>query len=323
MDSIDWIVSAAVPAAIAALAGALSVLLVVRSVEEESSSTAKTGLRFSLAPIVLSLGWAAAVTAGLMGQRLSDDETALAWWPEEFWQQGYWAIWAVAIVMGATAQAKWRDLPLRWVVAGLLAVGTAAISLPSGEGWDDMLPLHQGWMALLASACLLGVWSLDRLSVAKSDLWFPLVVLATLAGPMAVGASTYGALAQWTLAAIFATLPIVLLALLGWIDSRSAVGIAYPGMAFTTVVMAAGRFYNYEDHPWWSYLGMLLVPTAVLIVDHPLRSRHSAIRAAIAALVAVALLGACAWLQYTPADPEKEEWSLAPSASTANVSTAQ
>lgn len=307
LDLASWIVSAAVPLAIAALAGCLEIWLRVRPAEDDSE---KMTSRPGFAPLVLSLGWAAAVTAGLVGQRISQGADGSHWWPDDydFWQRGYWAIWAAAVAMGVTAGVRWRDLPFRWAVAGLLAIGTAAMSVPGGENWVDMLPLHQGWIALLASACLLNIWSLDRLSATAADRWFPLVVLATLAGPMLVAAATYGALVQWTIAAIAATAPIVIFALLGWIDSRTAVGIAYPAVAFATVMTAAGRFYSYDGHSWWSYLGMLLIPTAVMLVDFPLRRRHGAIRAAVAAATALLLIGLSAWLHYRPADPGAGEW---------------
>lgn len=306
LDLTDLLVSAAVPFAIAALAACLATSLRKRPAEGELA-TAKTWFD-ALAPLTIGLGWTAAVFAALAGQRWQADEPALAWWPEEFWQHGIWAVLAVAIVMGATAGSRLRDLPLRWIVAGLLAIATAAIGLPGGEGWEDTLPLHQGWAALLASTCLLGLFSLDRLSATGAHRWYPLVVLATLAGPMLVGAATYGALAQWTLAAIAATLPIVLLALAGWIDSRTAAGMAYPAIAFATTMTAAGRFYSYDGHPWWSYLPLLLIPVAIALVDLPIRARHNGIRAAVAAVTALLLIGLSAWLQYRPAEPGAGEW---------------
>jgi hypothetical protein len=308
LDLASWIVSAAVPLAIAALAGWLAIGLGVRPAADSGNLSKANSRSGFAAPLVLSLGWAAAVTAGLIGQRISQGADGSHWWPEDydFWQRGYWAIWAAAVLMGATAGVRWRDLPFRWVVAGLLAIGTAAVSVPGGESWIDMLPLHQGWMSLLASTCLLNIWSLDRLSATAADRWFPLVVLATLAGPMTVAAATYMGLVQWTIAAVVATLPIVLFAMLGWIDSRTAVGIAYPAVAFATIMTAAGRFSSYDDLPWWSYLGMLLVPTAIALVDFPLRKRHGAIRAAFAAVTALLLIGLSAWLQYRPGDSGAE-----------------
>ncbi|HEV7280940.1 MAG TPA: hypothetical protein VGN57_12115 [Pirellulaceae bacterium] len=310
LDLASWIVSAAVPFGVAALAGCLAIWLRARaragSVEGELAGTPT--LSDFLAPFVLGLGWTVAVIAGLAGQRWQQGEPALSWWPEEFWQRGFWAIVAVAVVMGATAGSRLRDLPIRWTLAGVLAIATAAISLAGGEGWDDMLPLHQGWGALLATTCLLGLLALDRLSLTAADRWFPLVVLATLAGPMLVAAATYGALVQWTVAAVAATLPIVLLALLGRIDSRTAAGMAYPAVAFATILMAAGRFRSYDDHPWWTYLGMLLVPVAIVLVDLPLRNRHNGIRAAVAAVTALIALGASALLQYRASDPGAGEW---------------
>lgn len=294
-----WMLSGLVPAIIAAAACWCAERLTrhdtaERLAESEPAQAADSAAttRRGFAPAVLSLGWAAAVAAGLVGQRAFAGDESSFWWPEDFWQRGYWWLLAAALVLGATAWSSVQASPGRWVAAGLLAVGTASTSLPAGEGWEDMLPLHRQWMLLLSGSCLLGFWSLDRLARRRSDRWFPLVVLALLGGPMMVAATTYGALAQWTLAAVSATLPCIVFALAGRL--RAVIAVAYPAVAFATVMTAAGRFYSYEDPPWYSYLGMLLLAPAVAAVDRLIVTRASIARAAVAAGVAVAMITASA-----------------------------
>lgn len=310
MDISAWLVSGALPAAIAAGACWLSYWLAgsgccagahaAEPLPTESTGPELTGpdlagassRRGRLAPAVLGLGWAVAVAAALIGQRhLAGDESS-HWWPEDFWQRGYWWLLIAAVTLSATAWAAFAGSSARWVAAGVLAMGTAAGSLPTGAGWEDTFPLHAGWGLLLGSACLLAFWSLDRLARRRSERWFPLVVLAMLAGPMLVAATTYGALVQWTIAAIAATLVCVIAALAGRLPG--GIGIAYPAAAFFTVLMAAGRFYSYEDHPWWSYLGLLLLAPAVSSVDRLIARRGTGLRAMVAAGVAAALIAASA-----------------------------
>jgi len=304
MEISAWLVSGALPAAIAAGACWLSYWLAGRGhsagslaepLPSESAgavSTGEPGRRGRLAPAVLGLGWAVAVAAALIGQRqLAGDESS-HWWPEDFWQRGYWWLLIAAVTLSATAWATFAGSTARWVAAGVLAMGTAAGSLPTGEGWEDTFPLHAGWGLLLGSACLLAFWSLDRLAGRRSERWFPLVVLAMLAGPMLMAATTYGALVQWTIAALAATLICVVAALAGRLPG--GIGIAYPAAAFFTVLMAAGRFYSYEDHPWWSYLGLLLLAPAVSSVDRLVASRSTWLRVAVAASVAAVLIAASA-----------------------------
>lgn len=309
MDISAWLVSGALPAVIAAAACWLSYRLAGKGDQAaahaaEPLSTVSTGRELTepelngetsrqcLAPAVLGLGWAVAVAAALIGQRqLAGDESS-HWWPEDFWQRGYWWLLLAAVTLSATACAAWAESSSRWVAAGVLAMGTAAGSLPTGEGWEDTFELHAGWMLLLGSACLLAFWSLDRLARRRSERWFPLVVLAMLAGPMLVAATTYGALVQWTIAAIAATLVCVIAALAGRLPG--GIGIAYPAAAFFTVLMAAGRFFSYEDYPWWSYLGMLLLPPAVSGADRLIAHRGTGLRVTVAASLAAALIAASA-----------------------------
>lgn len=307
MDLSAWLVSGALPAAIAAAACWLSDRLAGRgrSAEPraaepdapERAGPASTGTRSRRerpAPAVLGLGWAVAVAAALIGQRqLSGDESSHGW-PADFWQRGYWWLLIAAATLSATAGAAWAASTARWVAAGVLAMGTAAGSLPSGEGWEDTFPLHAGWGLLLGIACLLAFWSLDQLARRRSERWLPLVVLAMLGGPLLVAATTYSALVQWTIAALSATAVCVIFAASGRL--RGGIGITYPAAAFMTVMLAAGRFYSYEDLPWWSYAGMLGLAPLVVLADRAVVTRGPATRIGIAAGVAAAVLAGSAAL---------------------------
>jgi hypothetical protein len=241
---------------------------------------------------------------------VNGEESSFAW-PADFWQRGYWGIALAAVMLGATASRPLADSGGRWVVAALILFATAAIGLPSGEGWEDMIPLHRGWMLLLGSSGLVGGWSMERMAMRRPnemrdgrdiDRWFPLVILATLAGPMFVAATTYGALVQWTLAAISATAVCVAFAAAGRLPD--AVGIVYPSAVFAIVMVSAGRFYSYEDHPWWSYAGLLWVGPAVSFTDwlvvRRFAGRRPLVRMIVAATVSILMIAMSAGLQLAP-----------------------
>lgn len=316
MDSTAWLVSGLVPMLIALsacwLAGRSSVGLGTCGssdlpVLHEAGRTDRRGCCSVpwpqlLAPAILGLGWCLAVFAGLVGWRLASGAQSSLLWPEDFWQRGYLCQFAAALLMATTSWPPVRLAAGRWVAAGLLAMATASLSLPSGSGWEDTLPAHQGWGLLLGGAGLLNLFACDRLAARGSDRWFPLVVLAMLAGPLFVAATTYGALTQWTLAAIAATLPCILFAAVGRLPPGGVVGIAYPAVAFATSMVAAGRFFSYENHPWWTYLVMMLVAPAVALVDRGLPQRKAGTRVVVAACVSAGLIAVAVAVQLQATD---------------------
>jgi len=309
MDRTAWLVSGLLPAAITLLACVAAGRFSPR--DDPGESTANRSGGFPCGPLILAIGWATAVIASLVGQRIvSGDESSLAW-PDDFWQRGYWGIATAAVLLGATTGRPLADSGGRWVVAALILYATAGIGMPSGEGWEDMIPLHRGWILLLGSSGLVGTWSLERMAMRRPtesrdccgiDRWFPLVILATLAGPMFVAATTYGALVQWTIAAISATAVCAAFAAAGRL--ARAVGIVYPSAVFAIVMVSAGRFYSYEDHPWWSYAGLLWVGPAVSFTDwlavRRLAGRRPLVRMMIAATVSILMIAASAGLQLVP-----------------------
>lgn len=314
MDSTAWLVSGLIPMMIALSACWLACRLSEGSeaepppelpvLRDPASVRRCCGVPWTsiLAPAVLGFGWSLAVLAGLVGWRIAGEYESSFLWPEDFWQRGYLSLFAATVLLATTTWPPVRRAPARWVSAGLLAMVIASLSLPSGSGWEDALPAHQGWGLMLGGACLLGFWAVDRLAARGSDRWLSLVVLAMLAGPMFVAATTYGALTQWTLAAIAATLPCILFAAAGWLRHGVVVGFAYSAVAFATSMVAAGRFFSYENHPWWTYLAFLLVAPAVALVDRGLSERKTWTRIAVAAFVSAGLIAVAAACQLQAAE---------------------
>lgn len=322
METSLWIANGLIPSLIAVVACVIAMRLTPRSVIE-SDSLASEDVRgrlatnqdrsLGIAPLCLGLGWTIAVIAGLIGQRFINVDESSFWWPEDFSQRGYWGMIAAVVVMGTLGPRLVArldggriaaDSSFRWLLAAIIVFASAAIALPDGDGWDDALPLHRGWMLLLGASGLASMWSLERLGVGSpgrspADRWLPLVVLATLAGPMFVGVTTYGSLATWTVSAISATIVCVLFAAIGRL--KSAVGIVYPAAIFSFAMISAGRFYSYEDHPWWTYAGILWVAPAVAVGDWWVGTKTTPIRVGTAALIAIAMISWTVAWQFTAA----------------------
>jgi hypothetical protein len=312
MEVPQWIVIGLIPAIVSTLGCGLAGLIAGRwSISPPENRIVNH--RFAtvrIAAVVAGCGWAMAVAVGLLGQRMIAGDQSAWWWPEDFWQRGWLGTIAAAILLGGSRAAVHRDNGSdrsgRWILAALISFATATIGLPSGDGWEDTQSLHRGWLLLLGTSGLVSMWSLDRMAHVHPDAvttarWLPLVILAMLGGPLFVAATTYSALTHWTLSAIVATVVCGLFAAFG--RGTSMVATLYPASMFLVVMMSAGRFYSYEDHSWWTYLGFLGVAPAVVCGDWFVTSRQTPLRTRIrviaAATIAVTLLVCSILLQLT------------------------
>jgi len=260
------------------------------SLEETEASDRRTRAATLATQLIVVLSWWLGIVIAVSGRE------GWQWWPDEAWRRSVWTILAFGLVAGITEPKAWGDRPWRWVAVGGLASLVAYVALPSGEGWTDMLPLHRSWMLGITLSCLANVWSLDRLAAAEARRWLLCVALAGLAGPLLLASSSYGAVAEWTLAGIVATAVFTITGLL--VPRLSVLAAAPPTLALLAVVTATGRFYTYEDHPAWSYLVILFLPAIVTLVDWPLRRRSTPLRVGIAAGVSLLLIALATWAIY-------------------------
>lgn len=246
----------------------------------------------SAARLTAAVGWWLATATALWGRQ------GWSLWPEDAWHQAIWPILLFAAALAATLRVGIENSGGRWVVAALLASGIAMVTMPSGEGWTDMLPLHRTWIPAVLASCLVNAWAIDRLAQSGGERWSLWVVLAGLAAATLLAASTYGALAEWGLAAIAVTSVLAVAASLKPF-TRLAVAAAYPAVATSASIAASAHFYSYEEHPWWVSGLILFLPLIVVIIDHPLRQRNVWLRvvvAAIAASILIAIIGAMLFL---------------------------
>ncbi|EKK01776.1 hypothetical protein RBSH_02906 [Rhodopirellula baltica SH28] len=247
-------------------------------------------------PAVLAvIGWCVAVSACMYARQDLD------WSALEAWQIVLVPIGIASLLLAACpceadslqATSPRTSFGLWWLIAGLGSVATAMWTMPTGDGWTDMLPLHRPWMATVAAASLINVWSLDRMRRHGASSWSLWVGLAGLVAPTLLAASAYGGLAEWMVSGLVSTFVFAVAAVL---MPESTIGKLFPAVLLLAAsTTATGRFYTYEDHPTWLYGLILLMPTCVSIPDAWLRERSTMVRVSTAVVVAVLLLAVIGW----------------------------
>lgn len=241
------------------------------------------------------LGWSSAVAACMLARQELD------WSALESWQIVLAPIFVSSLLLVGCSWAPAKDPSIDaknhfgfwWLVAGLGSIATAMWTMPTGDGWTDMLPLHRPWMASVAGATLINIWSLDRMRRNGAASWVLWVALAGLVAPTLLAASAYGGLAEWMVSALVATFVFAIAASL---MSKSNIGRLFPAVLLLAAsTTATGRFYTYEEHPAWLYGLILLLPTCISIPDVWLKNRPTFMRVSIAVAFAVILLGVIGW----------------------------
>lgn len=275
---------------------ALSALLAAYFIAGKRDSANDHGaLRLQSVSWVIAIGWSVAVMAAILGRG------EWQWWPNDAWRRAIgpvlgWSIWSAFAV-------RYRGADATWMLAGLLATGTAMFAMPTGENWEDVYGLHRTWFALVATSCLINSWSIRQMAHAGAERWVLLVSLAGLGGPLALAASTYASLTECAIAAAVATIVFAVAGLSGkfsqaWVAS-------FPIAAMAVSLGTAARFYSYEEFPAWSYGCMLFLPSVVALIDRVARRQRSPIRIAVAATVSAAMVAACVWVFLFQ---EAEQW---------------
>ncbi|ELP32554.1 hypothetical protein [Rhodopirellula baltica] len=247
-------------------------------------------------PAVLAvIGWCVAVSACMYARQDLD------WSALEAWQIVLVPIGIASLLLAACpceedslqAASPRTSFGLWWLIAGLGSVATAMWTMPTGDGWTDMLPLHRPWMASVEAASLINVWSLDRMRRHGASPWILWVGLAGLVAPTLLAASAYGGLAEWMVSGLVSTFVFAVAAVL---MPESMIGKLFPAVLLLAAsTTATGRFYTYEEHPNWLYGLILLMPTCISIPDAWLRERSTMVRVSTAVVVAVLLLAVIGW----------------------------
>ncbi|WDQ18006.1 hypothetical protein [Rhodopirellula sp. P2] len=260
--------------------------------------------------MLAATGWFVAVSACMYARQELD------WSALEAWQIVLAPVFVSSLLLAGCSWVPAKDPSIDaknhfgtwWLIAGLGSVATAMWTMPTGDGWTDMLPLHRPWMASVAGATLINIWSLDRMRRSGAATWVLWVALSGLVAPTLLAASAYGGLAEWMVSALVATLVVAIAAT--WSPDLHLERMFPAVLLLAASTTATGRFYTYEEHPAWLYGLILLLPTCVSIPDVWLQGKSTFLRVCTAALIAVILLGVIGWflLGDTMFGEPTEDW---------------
>lgn len=247
-------------------------------------------VRATVASTVVALAWCVAVALSLQA---SDSFRMLLDFQEDAWPQVIWPMLAVAIFISPHSLTPRRNESGLWVLVGISGVVAASVVMPTGDGWADMLSLHQPWIAAVSIAAICNTWALHRMLSRGAERWLPLVILAGIACAAIIGAAAYGALLQTCVGAICATSVIAIFAGLGWLPSSAA--IIFPSVLFIVTMVASGRFFSYADVPAGAYGLSLFAPSMIALSDRLVTHHRDIIRIAMAAVTAILIVGLIAY----------------------------
>jgi len=297
------------PAVIAGVAAFIAAVFARRSSNESVTSSQPIDaelvdtadiFRDSRGGTITVAGWCVAVAASLAVRQWAGDQRGwiAAITDGEAWQQTLWPMTVFGLTLAVTTRCGWRSGTSRCWTAGILAAVAAYAVLPGGDGWQDLLPLHRPWAALVVASCLANAWGLERFARSGASRWCLLVLLAGMAVPALLGALSYAAPAEFTVSGIAATFACLVVMTL-W-DRFAKVPAAlftviYPGSVMIATMTTTARFYTWEDHPAWLYGIGLFSPAILAVVDAPISAKSVRVRLPIAATLAVLLIFACVW----------------------------
>lgn len=249
-------------------------------------------------------------SASMLPRRLSSTILACAWWftvvlsvfaadkpmlwSEDAWPKMIWPMLASVLLVAPHWNAKLLHSPAMWIVFGWIAIIAAILAMPIGEAWADTQPLHQPWIAAILIAANFNAVAVHRMAQRGAQRWLPFAILAGLVCAAFVGASSYRALFETCLGAIVVTAMFAMFAASGWLPAGPA--ILFPSALFSSTMIAAGRFYSYDEVPAFAYGLALFAPGLVALADGLVANKSIAIRVGLTTFAGLSLVCATAFL---------------------------
>jgi len=241
-----------------------------------------TARRQTILSAILAVAWSVSVACSL---RATDSIAALVDIEGDAWPKIFFPMLAIALLVSPHAITKLRSEPGLWVLVGGTSVLAATVVMPNGDGWTDMLPLHQPWIAAVTLAAICNAWALHRMAIRGAVSWLPLIILAGIACPAMIGAATYAVLLQTCFGAIVSTIVIAIFSGFGRLTVSPA--IVFPSVLFMAAMIATGRFYSYADTPPIAYGIALFAPSLIALSDRMVSGKHPVVRIGVAAVTAI------------------------------------
>lgn len=267
-------------------------------VNQHATNHSRTLMK-SVAQVILGLCVALAAMSAL---QVSVGVAALLDFKDQAWCQVVWGL-LLAALLGFNGKHNLTRHSSFWVTASMLSLATAFAIMPSGDSWNDTIPLHRYWLPLIAMAAIANHWALRQLVVRGAGRWVALVALASLAGPLLLCAASYSALLNVCLAVSTAVAVIAIVAAFGAVTDVQ--GILLPTVLCAASMSGSARFFSYDEPSAFNYGLAMFMPVLVDALDRPLHRQPTWQRVLVAGAVcslAVLVLG------YRIMGPSNEEW---------------
>ena len=114
-------------------------------------------------------GWSLSVAISLWGRQ------GFNWWPVEAWHSPLVSCAVTGLVMGLCQAGSDRSRYLQWWILGLALAWVSFIAMPTGETWQDVLPLHRKWIFLITISGLSNIFWLQRVAENSAKRWVSLL----------------------------------------------------------------------------------------------------------------------------------------------------
>ncbi len=255
--------------------------------EQSSVASNSTKTKQRLGRVAIQLLFSCAIASAFIGRH------GWSHWTADAWSFSILPVIVVGLLLAIAEPTSEKTSSLRYLLLTWGCCWLAFSTIPTGEGWLDVVSEHRTWTALIVASAFTNALMLDEMSRRGTHRWVIWVGIAGLAAPLAVAAGCYASLAEWITATVVTSIVLALIA--GIFNSKLPCVILSPCALIVATSTASGRFYDYQSHPWWSYLLALFVPSIIAAIDWLLRKRTTQLRVIIAGTLSTACLALLLW----------------------------
>ena len=188
--------------------------------------------------------------------------SGLEWWSgDDPWKRSVWPILASGLIASYCS----RNTTLGLAIVTSVACISAWIIFPTADSWKDIHPEYPFWCMAVVVSCVWNTLSMQGIATRHGHRWYLWIVVACLASVFIMAATSYSALANWSLAfwiSSFALAMYFSLRHTNWSHSLAA-----PLILFASLMTATTRLFS-EGRSVWIYAIVLFLPTIVCTVDY-------------------------------------------------------
>ena len=197
--------------------------------------------------------------------------------PNQVWQRILWPLGLLFLGSAVVESFKYKLPESTRLLLYVIAFGlTIYASLPFAPIWDDLIPENAMWLlaSLFASTCNMHAISmmLDDERAESGKRWAMWLLVANFGAIAGVMFSQIGSLGEWCLAAMVTA--AVFAAAISISGNSTWIKAIVPSLCLLAACLVANiRFYATEVKPWWLFVILFFMPTAIAAVDLILEKR--------------------------------------------------